>query len=170
MILFDHSYTVRWDQPLITELSECMNRSSRQFCALRKEQYGDIGWITTSHTAHEILSSWLSAHEAKGKHVTPITREDLYTHDFQYILSRIIDEVKRDTIALSVFPAEMIQETSDDFNQVLDSIDQPDDLANIPIGVPTDEQITQTEILEELPLPGFPKTESERRKAWSKLP
>ena len=44
------------------------------------------------------------------------------------------------------------------------------DTAYVPIGDPSEQERREQELLDEMPLPGFPKDEADRRRSWSKIP
>ena len=54
--------------------------------------------------------------------------------------------------------------------ETLDGIYDEQDAAQIPCGEPSAAELREQQLLDEMPLPGFPKDEADRRKQWSKIP
>ncbi len=58
----------------------------------------------------------------------------------------------------------------DDQRPTLDAIYGPEDVDDLPIGEPTEEEQREQDLIDEMPSPGFPVDEAERRSKWSKIP
>ena len=102
-----------------------------------------------------------------------MTIEDLQSERFQELMVDVIKEAELQSLSRVCFVAEDKTEELLERDEVLDAVDSDDEEYFKATRLPTeveDALIKEEELLEEIPLPGFPTHELERKKKWLKIP
>ncbi|CAE7692632.1 RE1 [Symbiodinium sp. CCMP2592] len=127
---------------------------------------GDLCVGTFSQAIGEVMSSWANCdHDI---HYSPVSIDTVGTHvGFAETLVLVLQEGCVEDHVAEAFPVEARQDEVEQ-SGTLDAIVDPRD--NRTTFMDDLELAEEADILDTLPLAGFPKEESERRKAWSKVP
>ena len=127
---------------------------------------GDLGVGTFSQAIGEVMSSW--ANQDHDVHYSPVSIDTVGTHvGFAETLMLVLREGCVEDHVAEAFPVEARQDEVEQ-SGTLDAIVDPRD--NRTTFMDDRELAEEADFLDTLPLAGFPKEESERRKAWSKVP
>ena len=127
---------------------------------------GDLGVGTFSQAIGEVMSSW--ANQDHDIHYSPVSIDTVGTHvGFAETLMLVLREGCVEDHVAEAFPVEARQDEVEQ-SGTLDAIVDPRD--NRTTFMDEQELAEEADFLDTLPLAGFPKEESERRKAWSKVP
>ncbi|CAE7200469.1 GIP [Symbiodinium sp. CCMP2592] len=127
---------------------------------------GDLCVGTFSQAIGEVMSSWANCdHDI---HYSPVSIDTVGTQvGFAETLLLVLQEGCVEDHVAEAFPVEARQDEVEE-SGTLDAIVDPRD--NRTAFMDDLELAEEADILDTLPLAGFPKEESERRKAWSKVP
>ena len=101
-----------------------------------------------------------------------MTIADLWTEHFQEVMADVIKEAELHSLSRVCFVAEDRTEELLERDEVLDAVDSDDDEYFKATQLPTEVEealVKEEELLEEIPLPGFPTHELERKKKWLKM-
>ena len=127
---------------------------------------GDLCVGTFSQAIGEVMTSW--ANSDHDIHYSPVSIDTVGTHvGFAETLILVLQEGCVEDHVAEAFPVEARQDEVEQ-SGTLDAIVDPRD--NRTTFMDELEIAEEADILDTLPLAGFPKEESERRKAWSKVP
>ena len=127
---------------------------------------GDLGIGTFSQATGEVMSSWTN--QDHDIHYSPVSIDTVGTHvGFAETLLLVLREGCVEDHVAEAFPVEARQDEVEQ-SGTLDAIVDPRD--NRTTFMDEQELAEEADFLDTLPLAGFPIEESERRKAWSKVP
>ena len=162
ILILDAGYTQRWNNDYMLELKSQRNVISREQ-VIHDVAHGDMGWMTDSSSIHKSVASWCS--QGNSRYNCPKSIDDIFGEDFSELLYVALrDECVQDD-ACKAFPAEMEEEAAQEVAaETLDGIYDEQDTAQIPLGEPSEAELREQQLLDEMPLPGFPKEEVDRRK------
>ena len=171
-MIVDVQYTKRWQSPLIESICEYKGSHSHEFPVLHFcEGEGDIRFVTSSNDINAIMRDWIIKDDDQF-HV-PKCVDSLYDDSFFPVFEAMCREIKLTNNALAAFPAEMVDELINEreqFGSSMDAIYDETDVGEVPVGAQTHGEEQEIAMIEEIPLPGFPKNEAERRAKWARLP
>ena len=127
---------------------------------------GNLSFATNVDGIRHIVQDWSWNQD---KHYAPKSYQDIPSDDFANVVLRCHNEADLDMLVKTAFVTEMnTEERGERESQTLDA---PDDDDGTPIPHEIEEAlIREEEMLEELPLPGQPRDEVERKRKWLKLP
>ena len=158
--MVDSLGSVRWDY----WFTNGVESSDREFLVFQGR--GDLGIGTYSQAIGEVMTHWAdSEHDI---HYTPVSIDTIGNHEgFAENLVTVLQESCVEERIAHAFPVEARQaevELSGTLDAVLDSRD------NRTTFMDETELAAEADLLDTLPLAGFPKEESERRREWAKIP
>ena len=152
VLIVDAGYTKRWDAPFVQSLLDTQNSLTREFCTLT-EAHGDVGWITDSSYINNSIDE--RAAQQNVKYRCPKSIDDIGELEFLHVLDRSMMDCALDDATFHAFPAEMAEEVAAD-QPTLDAVYGEEDEAFFPVGEPLPEELAEQQLLDEMPLPGFP--------------
>ena len=162
-ILFDSRWTPRWEVPIITQLIGEENSSTRE--RVRKTTCaGDCTFITDADYIRKALQIFFYKFDEKSG--CPRTVDDIHDVDFIDLFKALLLELREDKMSYAAFPNEMLEEAVDE-GPTLDGILTAEDEIS---GLIDAREEAEQHMLDEMPLPGFPRNEAERRQKWAALP
>ena len=112
----------------------------------------------------------------KDKYWLPRSFDDRLTAEFNEAVLNGVHGQREDDDGHQAFPAEMQaeeieeEENADGSPVSLDGVNDREDAEEFPFGDPSEAAQKEQEMLDEMPLPGFPIDEKERRAKWAQVP
>ena len=167
ILILDDNHTRRWEAPEWQEMMYLENSLTGETVE-RTCCRGDLSFMTDSPYLKEKIEQWSST---DNRHVCPRSIDDCRDEDsgFGRVLLEAMAEHCEDGEAYAAFPADMMQEEHEERGPI-DSIEGPEDTRMPLTGEPTPLEEEEQNLLDEMPLPGMPKDEAERRRLWAGVP
>ena len=167
MLILDHAETARWKHPEmnLVDLADLANKESGESVNMYHGQ-GNVSFLTDSSVLAQRLLAWFNEGD---KHTCPRSLKDLPPEVMTTILSDYLHDNDHLADMCHAFPAEVRAEELEE-GGTLDGVYGQEDEADAPFGDVTELELAEQQMLDEMPLPGFPKDEAERRRKWAAIP
>ena len=157
--MLDSVSSVRWKY---LEASSCLEEGEREVQVYFGR--GDLGIGTTSQALGEVLVDW--ANNDHSVYYTPVSVDTVGDHEgfAECVVAALLEVCVEENVA-SAFPVEARQEEVEEAGTLDAVADQRDNRTSF---MDEEEAAAEADFLDTLPLAGFPKEESERRREWAK--
>ena len=142
-------------------------RWSAKFEIPQTECRGNLSFATNNPEVAQLVKDWSFDF---GKHYAPRSLEDVGSEDLIDVLQSAHHISDLDFHVRTAFVVEHHEELREESSVTLDDPDPESDQIPRATKVVEEANAAEREMLEELPLPGSPIGEQERRKKWLKLP
>ena len=129
------------------------------------EWYDCRGNLSFACSDERVARQVLDWSDGENKWTAPMSVGDVTTQGMSKLVHKVNDVLVQDE-AMTAFPAELEQESREENTASFDAIESDQDIGDDTEQVIADEKA----MIEELPLPGAPQFEKERRAQWLKLP
>ena len=167
ILVLDSAFTQRWNEAnwkYLLGAENALTGEAATRCCCR----GDLAFMTDSVYLNNLLHDWSKTDD---KHWCPRSIDD--TRDEQSGLDRIVADALNlqleDADAYCAFPAEMLVEEGEERGPI-DCVEGPEDIVLPETGETTQLEEDEQNLLDEMPLPGMPQDEAERRRLWAEIP
>ena len=129
---------------------------------------GDLCIGTSNQGLGETLSVWAS--QDHSRYYAPISIDTIHTHEgFSRLIVDVLEETLHDHDLHVAFPVEALIEDHMELG-TLDTVPLGEDVEGLDLNFVDPMQDHEDDLLDTLPLAGFPKDEAERRREWAKVP
>ena len=167
ILILDSAFTQRWNEDnwkYLLGAENALTGETATRCCCR----GDLAFVTDSVYLNNLLYEWSRTDD---KHWCPRSIDDTRETDsgLDKIVTDALDLQLEDVDAYCAFPAEMLAEESEERGPI-DCIEGPEDIAMPETGDATKLEEEEQNLLDEMPLPGMPQDEAERRRLWAGIP
>ncbi|CAE7418365.1 GIP [Symbiodinium sp. CCMP2592] len=161
VLVLDSVSSVRWKY---LEASSCLEEGEREVQVYFGR--GDLGIGTTSQALGEVLVDW--ADNDHSVYYSPVSVDTVGDHEgfAECVVAALLEVCVEENVA-SAFPVEARQEEVEEAGTMDAVVDQRDNRTSF---MDEEEAAAEADFLDTLPLAGFPKEESERRREWAKVP